>query len=61
MNANESCYGLFILFSEVSETEMRDTRVGSDLKHCLKVQLTGHGSFCVQFYSFTQGSTEKEN
>lgn len=45
------------MFSKVSGTEMGDTRAGSDLK----VQLTGHGSFCVRFYSFTRGSAENEN
>lgn len=49
------------MFSKVPGTEMADTRAGLDLKHCLKVQLTGHGSFCVPFYPFTWGSAEKEN
>lgn len=45
MNANKSCHGLFILFSEVSQTEM----VGSDLKHCLEVQHIGHSKLFDSF------------
>lgn len=56
INANKSCYLLFVLFSKVSETEMGDSRVGSGLKHYLRV----HSNFCVQFHSYTQGTNAKE-
>lgn len=46
MNANKRCYGLFILFSEVSQIQM----VGLDPKHCLEVQHAGHSKLVYSFF-----------